>query len=181
MGLNRRFPRPVRDERTESARHRARSAFGRTRRAVQLQRRGLPPGEVGEAAGKAADALCVSGNHQWDWNPNRVEFQPHLQTAKPGAELKRVRSTTCPHSANGDDRSPQARGRFGFNAHAEPQARWSMSLLPELTVAGHQARPLRHRAAHHRRQRRRGVRLLLRGGRRVAVSSIFANISSSSV
>ena len=39
---------------------------------------------MGEAAGKAADALCVSGNHQWDWNPNRVEFQPHLQTAKPG-------------------------------------------------------------------------------------------------
>jgi glyoxylase-like metal-dependent hydrolase (beta-lactamase superfamily II) len=42
----------------------------------------------GEAAGKAADALCVSGNHRWDWNPNRVEFEPHLQTAKPGEKLK---------------------------------------------------------------------------------------------
>ncbi len=51
----------------------------------------------GEAAGKAADALCVSGNHQWDWNPNRVEFEPHLQTAKPGAKLKatiRVNNTS---------------------------------------------------------------------------------------
>lgn len=44
----------------------------------------------GEAAGKAADALCVSGNHQWDWNPNRVEFEPHLQSAKPGDKLKAV-------------------------------------------------------------------------------------------
>jgi glyoxylase-like metal-dependent hydrolase (beta-lactamase superfamily II) len=42
----------------------------------------------GAVAGKAADALCVSGSHQWDWNPNRVEFQPHLQTAKPGDKLK---------------------------------------------------------------------------------------------
>jgi hypothetical protein len=44
----------------------------------------------GEAAGKAADALCVSGSHRWDWNPNRVEFEPHLQSAKPGAKLKAV-------------------------------------------------------------------------------------------
>ncbi len=44
----------------------------------------------GEAAGKAADALCVSGSHRWDWNPNRVEFEPHLQTAKTGAKLKAV-------------------------------------------------------------------------------------------
>jgi glyoxylase-like metal-dependent hydrolase (beta-lactamase superfamily II) len=42
----------------------------------------------GEAAGKAADALCVSGSHRWDWNPNRVEFEPHLQSAKPGDKLK---------------------------------------------------------------------------------------------
>jgi glyoxylase-like metal-dependent hydrolase (beta-lactamase superfamily II) len=44
----------------------------------------------GEVAGKAADALCLSGNHQWDWNPNRVEFEPHLQSAKPGEKLKAV-------------------------------------------------------------------------------------------
>ncbi|MFM8274159.1 MAG: MBL fold metallo-hydrolase [Gemmata sp.] len=44
----------------------------------------------GEAAGKAADAVCVSGSHRWDWNPHRVEFEPHLQTAKPGARLAGV-------------------------------------------------------------------------------------------
>ncbi len=42
----------------------------------------------GAEAAKAADALCVSGNQQWDWNPNRVEFEPHLQSAKPGDKLK---------------------------------------------------------------------------------------------
>lgn len=46
--------------------------------------------EWGAAAAKAADALCVSGNHKWDWNPNRVEFEPHLQTAKAGEKLKAV-------------------------------------------------------------------------------------------
>jgi hypothetical protein len=44
----------------------------------------------GEAAGKAADKLCVSESHRWDWNPNRVEFEPHLQTAKAGDKLKAV-------------------------------------------------------------------------------------------
>ena len=52
----------------------------------------------GAEAGKAADAICVSGNHQWDWNPNRIEFEPHLQTAKPGDKLKallRLNNTTA--------------------------------------------------------------------------------------
>lgn len=44
----------------------------------------------GAEAGKAADALCVSGSGQWDWNPNRVECEPHLQSAKPGDKLKAV-------------------------------------------------------------------------------------------
>lgn len=51
----------------------------------------------GAAAGKAADALCVSESHLWDWNPNRIEYEPHLQTAKPGADLRgtlRVRNTS---------------------------------------------------------------------------------------
>lgn len=44
----------------------------------------------GAEAAKATDALCVSGATRWDWNPNRVEFEPHLQTAKPGDTLKGV-------------------------------------------------------------------------------------------
>ncbi len=64
----------------------------------------------GEAAGKAADALCVSGSHRWDWNPNRVEFEPHLQTAKPGDKLKallRLNNT----SAKGQSVTVSVRGR----------------------------------------------------------------------
>ncbi len=41
----------------------------------------------GEAAGKAADALCVSGDHLRDWTPHRVTLEPVWQTAKPGAEV----------------------------------------------------------------------------------------------
>jgi glyoxylase-like metal-dependent hydrolase (beta-lactamase superfamily II) len=41
----------------------------------------------GEAAGKAADALCISGNHQRDWTPLRVTVEPVLQQAKPGTEV----------------------------------------------------------------------------------------------
>jgi hypothetical protein len=42
----------------------------------------------GAAAAKATNALCLSGVTEWDWNPNRVEFEPHLQTAKPGTKLR---------------------------------------------------------------------------------------------
>jgi glyoxylase-like metal-dependent hydrolase (beta-lactamase superfamily II) len=41
----------------------------------------------GEAAGKAADALCLSGNHLRDWTPHRVTVEPVLQQAKPGTEV----------------------------------------------------------------------------------------------
>lgn len=41
----------------------------------------------GEAAGKAANALCMSGDHLRDWTPHRVTVEPVLQQAKPGAEV----------------------------------------------------------------------------------------------
>jgi glyoxylase-like metal-dependent hydrolase (beta-lactamase superfamily II) len=41
----------------------------------------------GEACAKAADAICLSGNHRKDWNPHRVHVEPVLQKAKPGATL----------------------------------------------------------------------------------------------
>ncbi len=41
----------------------------------------------GEAAGKAADALCVSGDHLRDWTPHRVAVEPVLQSARPGDEI----------------------------------------------------------------------------------------------
>jgi glyoxylase-like metal-dependent hydrolase (beta-lactamase superfamily II) len=41
----------------------------------------------GEAAGKACDALCVSGDHLRDWTPHLLSVEPVLVTAKPGAEV----------------------------------------------------------------------------------------------
>lgn len=44
--------------------------------------------EWGEAAGKACDAVCASGNHRRDWNPHAVSVEPCLVKAKAGAEVK---------------------------------------------------------------------------------------------
>jgi glyoxylase-like metal-dependent hydrolase (beta-lactamase superfamily II) len=41
----------------------------------------------GEAAGKACDAVCVSGDHLRDWTPHRVSVEPALTRAKPGDEI----------------------------------------------------------------------------------------------
>jgi glyoxylase-like metal-dependent hydrolase (beta-lactamase superfamily II) len=38
----------------------------------------------GLAAAKAADAVCVSGNHRHDWDPHRVHLEPAVLRAKPG-------------------------------------------------------------------------------------------------
>jgi glyoxylase-like metal-dependent hydrolase (beta-lactamase superfamily II) len=39
----------------------------------------------GKVSAKAADAVCVSGNHLKDWNPHRVRAEPVVQKAKAGA------------------------------------------------------------------------------------------------
>jgi hypothetical protein len=44
--------------------------------------------EWGKDGAKAADALCVSGNHRLDWDPHRVHVEPLLQKAKAGDVLK---------------------------------------------------------------------------------------------
>jgi glyoxylase-like metal-dependent hydrolase (beta-lactamase superfamily II) len=42
----------------------------------------------GNISAKAADALCLSGNHLRDWNPHRVHVEPLAQKAKPGAKVQ---------------------------------------------------------------------------------------------
>jgi glyoxylase-like metal-dependent hydrolase (beta-lactamase superfamily II) len=42
----------------------------------------------GQVSAVAADALCLSGNHRRDWDPNRIHIEPLIQKAKPGAALK---------------------------------------------------------------------------------------------
>jgi hypothetical protein len=41
----------------------------------------------GKESAKAADAICVSGNHRHDWDPHCVHVEPLLQKAKPGETL----------------------------------------------------------------------------------------------
>lgn len=43
--------------------------------------------EWGKAGAKAADALCLSGQHQHDWNPHRVHVEPLVHKAKAGSML----------------------------------------------------------------------------------------------
>jgi glyoxylase-like metal-dependent hydrolase (beta-lactamase superfamily II) len=44
--------------------------------------------EWGKVSAKAADALCVSGDHRQDWGPHHVRFEPVLQKAKAGETAK---------------------------------------------------------------------------------------------
>jgi glyoxylase-like metal-dependent hydrolase (beta-lactamase superfamily II) len=52
----------------------------------------------GNLSAKAADALCLSGNHLRDWNPHRVHVEPLAQKAKPGAKVQGTLVVTnlCP-------------------------------------------------------------------------------------
>jgi glyoxylase-like metal-dependent hydrolase (beta-lactamase superfamily II) len=42
----------------------------------------------GKDGARAADAVCVTGNHRHDWDPHRVHVEPLLQKAKPGETIK---------------------------------------------------------------------------------------------
>jgi glyoxylase-like metal-dependent hydrolase (beta-lactamase superfamily II) len=42
----------------------------------------------GQTSAAAADAICPSGQHRHDWDPNRVHIEPLVQPAQPGALLK---------------------------------------------------------------------------------------------
>jgi glyoxylase-like metal-dependent hydrolase (beta-lactamase superfamily II) len=50
----------------------------------------------GRVSAKAADALCASSQHLIDWNPHRVQVEPLVQKAKPGATLKWTLVATNP-------------------------------------------------------------------------------------
>jgi glyoxylase-like metal-dependent hydrolase (beta-lactamase superfamily II) len=89
MGLNRSFPLPyaqsaqkVLDARPDwvLAEHGGAMEFSAEdfRRRVQW----------GQACAKAADAVCVSGQHRHDWDPHRVHIEPLILKAKPGDALK---------------------------------------------------------------------------------------------
>ena len=89
MGLNRSFPLPysqsaqkVLDSRPDwvLAEHGGAMEFS----AEDFRRRV----EWGKECARAADAICVSGNHRHDWDPHRIHIEPLIQKAKPGESLK---------------------------------------------------------------------------------------------
>lgn len=90
----------------------------------------------GEAAGKTADALCVSGHHPWDWNPNRIEFEPHLQTAKPGGRLSaKIRINNDSGKAQTVAIDLRGRGIVTDASYTQTlQADRNALILPDLTV-----------------------------------------------
>jgi glyoxylase-like metal-dependent hydrolase (beta-lactamase superfamily II) len=67
----------------------------------------------GEAAGKAADALCLSGDHLRDWTPHRVTVEPVLTAAKPGDEVT-VRVTLSESGRDDPGATVTLRGRGFF-------------------------------------------------------------------
>jgi glyoxylase-like metal-dependent hydrolase (beta-lactamase superfamily II) len=39
----------------------------------------------GQVSARAADAICVTGNHRADWDPNRIHFEPLVQKRRRGS------------------------------------------------------------------------------------------------
>lgn len=67
----------------------------------------------GEAAGKACDALCVSGRHLRDWTPHRVTAEPVLQT--PQNDTITVTFTLAGTGAKAEEVTLRVLGRGVFN------------------------------------------------------------------
>jgi glyoxylase-like metal-dependent hydrolase (beta-lactamase superfamily II) len=44
--------------------------------------------EWGKVSARAADAVCLSGNHVHDWDPHRIHVEPLVQRARPGDTIK---------------------------------------------------------------------------------------------
>lgn len=83
----------------------------------------------GEAAAKAADAICVSGHHPRDWDPYRVQTRPLLQRAKPGDEIR----LTLIATGTGRDAEDVTVSLSGRGKLADSE--WKMRTLPKRDVA----------------------------------------------
>jgi glyoxylase-like metal-dependent hydrolase (beta-lactamase superfamily II) len=106
----------------------------------------------GEESARAADALCVSGNHRREWDPYRVQAQPLLQKVKAGSEFQ----VTIIATATGDKAEPfsillTGRGLIADQAWTleampgKPKSQQATLRLSEKTPAGRHVFPLRVR------------------------------------
>ncbi|MGE3803754.1 MAG: MBL fold metallo-hydrolase [Gemmataceae bacterium] len=64
----------------------------------------------GQAGARAADAVCVSGSHRHDWDPNRVHVRPFRQQAKGGDTIKGTLWISN-HTANAEKLNVHLEGR----------------------------------------------------------------------
>lgn len=96
----------------------------------------------GEAAAKACDALCVTGDHRLDWNPHSVSVSPILVKAKPGEEICCELSVAgFPHAVDVEFKTAWD-GEKTFHYEARPNSAGSKS-FPKLRVPA-DAKPGRH-------------------------------------
>jgi glyoxylase-like metal-dependent hydrolase (beta-lactamase superfamily II) len=97
--------------------------------------------EWGKDGAKAANALCVSGNHRLDWDPHRVHIEPLVQRAKPGDVLKATLVGSNP-----------LRKQVSLSVRLEgrgltPDQTWNLDIAAASTVRKEVSLPLSDKAA----------------------------------
>jgi glyoxylase-like metal-dependent hydrolase (beta-lactamase superfamily II) len=68
--------------------------------------------EWGKVSARAADAICLSGNHLQDWDPHRIRVEPLVQRAGPGANIKADLVVTGSNRKESVTSRVQGRGYF---------------------------------------------------------------------
>jgi hypothetical protein len=94
---------------------------------------------------KAADALCVSGNHRLDWNPHRVHVEPLVHQAKAGDVLKATLVGSNPLDKpvqlsvrlEGRDLTPDQAWELKIAAGSELRREITLPLTAPLTAGRH--------------------------------------------
>jgi glyoxylase-like metal-dependent hydrolase (beta-lactamase superfamily II) len=83
----------------------------------------------GEAAAKAADAICVSGSHRRDWDPHRITVEPIIHKAKAGAMLNATLRVS-----NSGTRADKVSAALQGRGLADDQS-WTIEVAPGKSAA----------------------------------------------
>ncbi len=92
----------------------------------------------GLAAAKAADALCLSGDHLVDWNPHRIRSEPILITRKDTvtAPIRWIATNTGQNPMRLDFALPQGL-RFQSRASQRPGESLDLEVLEPIALTNH--------------------------------------------
>jgi glyoxylase-like metal-dependent hydrolase (beta-lactamase superfamily II) len=97
MGLNRSFPLPYADSAQKVLDARPDWVLAEHGGAMEFNAEDFRRRVAwGKECARAADAICVSGQHRQDWDPHRVHIEPLLQPARAGATLHAVLAANNP-------------------------------------------------------------------------------------